>query len=151
MSAGSGLTARKWSRELKAEVLRQMAYVSTGGNDRAHMMSQVLALEGKVTLARLIPPEPEIISTSPTTYVNYCRVRIALITCYTVIESRAATMSEQVKEIMPRMFEGYLTKQEQLDSKQFVLPSPAGAIKCLAYSSSCSACMSSLSEEKFCR
>jgi acid phosphatase (class A) len=31
----------------------------------------------------------------------------------------------QVKEIMPGMLEGYLTKEEQLDSKEFVLPSPA--------------------------
>ncbi len=32
---------------------------------------------------------------------------------------------EQVEEIMPGMLEGYLTKEEQLDSKKFVLPSPA--------------------------
>ena len=32
---------------------------------------------------------------------------------------------EQVEEIMPGMLEGYLTKEEQLDSKEFVLPSPA--------------------------
>jgi alkyl sulfatase BDS1-like metallo-beta-lactamase superfamily hydrolase len=63
-------------RELKAEVLRQMAYVSTGGNDRAHMMSQALALEGKVTLPRLIPPSPEVISASATALVDYFRVRI---------------------------------------------------------------------------
>lgn len=63
-------------RELKAEVLRQMAYVSTGGNDRAHMMSQALALESKVTLPRLIPPAPEVISASPTSFVDYFRVRI---------------------------------------------------------------------------
>ncbi len=31
---------------------------------------------------------------------------------------------EQVEEIMPGMLEGYLTKEEQLDSKEFVLPSP---------------------------
>jgi acid phosphatase (class A) len=33
--------------------------------------------------------------------------------------------AEQVKEIMPGMLEGYLTKEEQLDSLEFVLPSPA--------------------------
>ena len=33
---------------------------------------------------------------------------------------------EQVNEIMPGMLEGYLSKEEQLDSKEFVLPSPAG-------------------------
>jgi len=31
---------------------------------------------------------------------------------------------EQVNEIMPGMLEGYLSKEEQLDSKEFVLPSP---------------------------
>lgn len=43
-------------RKIKAQALRQMAYVSTGGNDRANLMSQALALEGKVTLPRLVPP-----------------------------------------------------------------------------------------------
>jgi len=63
-------------RTVKAEALRQMAYVSTGGNDRAHLMSQALALEGKVTIPRLIPPPPEQISASPATFVDYFRVRI---------------------------------------------------------------------------
>ncbi len=63
-------------RTLKANTLRQMAYVSTGNNDRAHMMSQALALEGKVTIARLIPPAPAQISASPVTFVDYFRVRI---------------------------------------------------------------------------
>jgi alkyl sulfatase BDS1-like metallo-beta-lactamase superfamily hydrolase len=63
-------------RKLKAEALRQMAYVSTGANDRAHMMSQALALEGKVTLARVIPPAPAVISAAPTVFVDYFRVRI---------------------------------------------------------------------------
>ena len=63
-------------RAFKAQVLRQMAYVSTGGNERAHMTSQALALEDKVTLARLIPPAAEAISASPNTFVDYFRVRI---------------------------------------------------------------------------
>jgi len=63
-------------RLFKADVLRQMSYVSTGGNDRAHMTSQALALEGKVTLARLIPPAAASISASPNTFVDYFRVRI---------------------------------------------------------------------------
>jgi len=66
----------KDARQLKAEALRQMAYVSTGANDRAHLMSQALALEGKVNIARLIPPPPESVIASPTTFVNYFRVRI---------------------------------------------------------------------------
>ena len=63
-------------RTLKAKTLRQMAYVSTGNNDRAHLMSQALALEGKVTIPRLIPPPPAQISASPATFVDYFRVRI---------------------------------------------------------------------------
>jgi len=63
-------------RQLKADVLRQMAYVSTGGNERAHMLSQALALEGKITLPRVIPPPPESISGSPNHFVDYFRVRI---------------------------------------------------------------------------
>ena len=39
-------------RQRKAEALRQMAYVSTGANNRAHLISQALTLEGKVTLPR---------------------------------------------------------------------------------------------------
>jgi alkyl sulfatase BDS1-like metallo-beta-lactamase superfamily hydrolase len=63
-------------RERKADALRQMAYVSTGGNNRAHLMSQALALEGKVTLPRVVPPAPETIAAFPATFVDYFRVRI---------------------------------------------------------------------------
>ena len=64
------------ARQLKADALRQMAYVSTGGSDRAHLMSQALALEGKVNIARVVPPPPALVAARPTTFVNYFRVRI---------------------------------------------------------------------------
>jgi len=64
------------ARKIKAEALRQMAYRTTGANDRAHLMSQALALEGKVTLARILPPSVETISASPVSFVDYFRVRI---------------------------------------------------------------------------
>jgi alkyl sulfatase BDS1-like metallo-beta-lactamase superfamily hydrolase len=64
------------ARQLKADALRQMAYVSTGSSDRAHLMSQALALEGKVHIARVVPPPPAVVIASPTTFVNYFRVRI---------------------------------------------------------------------------
>ena len=64
------------ARRIKAEALRQMAYVSTGANNRAHLMSQALALEGKITLPRVIPPAPETIAAFPGTFVDYFRVRI---------------------------------------------------------------------------
>jgi linear primary-alkylsulfatase len=63
-------------RQLKAECLRQMAYVSTGANDRAHLLSQALALEGKVNIARLIPPPNGAVENSPASFGDYFRVRI---------------------------------------------------------------------------
>ncbi|WP_455371137.1 alkyl sulfatase dimerization domain-containing protein, partial [Petrachloros mirabilis] len=66
----------KDARQLKADALRQMAYVSTGANDRAHLMSQALSLEGKKTIARLIPPPPESVVETPARFVDYFRVRI---------------------------------------------------------------------------
>ena len=66
----------KDARQLKADVLRQMAYVSTGANDRAHLMSQALSLEGKNTIARLIPPPQVVIVATPALFVDYFRVRI---------------------------------------------------------------------------
>ncbi|MGI9585499.1 MAG: alkyl sulfatase dimerization domain-containing protein, partial [Acidimicrobiia bacterium] len=64
------------ARQLKAEALRQMAYVSTGANDRAHLMSQALELEGKTRIARVVPPQPAQVAANPTKYVDYLRVRI---------------------------------------------------------------------------
>lgn len=64
------------ARQLKANALRQMAYVSTGANDRAHLLSQALALEGKTTIARLIPPPLESIQANPAKFIDYFRVRI---------------------------------------------------------------------------
>jgi alkyl sulfatase BDS1-like metallo-beta-lactamase superfamily hydrolase len=64
------------ARQLKADALRQMAYVSTGSSDRAHLMSQALALEGKVNIARVVPPPPAVVAASPTMFVDYFRVRI---------------------------------------------------------------------------
>ena len=57
---------------------------------------------------------------------------IALCACSTMKETQTAAASgaaaagKQVQEIMPGMLQGYLTKEEQLDSKEFVLPAPAG-------------------------
>ena len=66
----------KAARALEAAALRRMAYVSTGANDRAHLMSQALALEGKTTIARLIPPPPEVVAATPARFVDYFRVRL---------------------------------------------------------------------------
>jgi alkyl sulfatase BDS1-like metallo-beta-lactamase superfamily hydrolase len=63
-------------RQLKADLLRQMAYRATGSIARAFLMSEALALEGKMSIPRLVPPSPEIIAESPDTFVEFFRVRI---------------------------------------------------------------------------
>jgi len=63
-------------RQLKADLLRQMAYRTTGSIARAFLLTEALALEGKVTYPKLVPPSKEIIAASPDTFVNFYRVRI---------------------------------------------------------------------------
>jgi alkyl sulfatase BDS1-like metallo-beta-lactamase superfamily hydrolase len=63
-------------RQLKADILRQMAYRTTGSIARAFLMSEALALEGKVTIPRLVPPSPEVIAGSPDKFVDFFRVRV---------------------------------------------------------------------------
>jgi alkyl sulfatase BDS1-like metallo-beta-lactamase superfamily hydrolase len=63
-------------RNLKSELLRQMAYRTTGSIARAFLMTETLALEGKVTYPKLIPPGAVTIAGSPETFVNFFRVRI---------------------------------------------------------------------------
>ncbi|MGI9642686.1 MAG: alkyl sulfatase dimerization domain-containing protein [Acidimicrobiia bacterium] len=64
------------ARRLKADALRHMAYVATGANDRAHLMSQALELEDKTRIARVVPPQRAQVVADPTKYVDYFRVRI---------------------------------------------------------------------------
>ena len=63
-------------RLFKAKVLRQLAYLSTGANARSHLLTAALALEGKLTVPRIIPAQPVIIAEHPATFVDYFRVRI---------------------------------------------------------------------------
>jgi len=63
-------------RNLKAELLRQMAYRTTGSIARAFLMTEALALEGKVSYPKLIPPSAGTLAGSPETFVNFFRVRI---------------------------------------------------------------------------
>lgn len=63
-------------RKVKAGLLRQMGYRTTGSIARAFLLSEALALEGKVTIPRLLPPSAEIIAQSPETFVDFFRVRI---------------------------------------------------------------------------
>jgi alkyl sulfatase BDS1-like metallo-beta-lactamase superfamily hydrolase len=68
--------ADKPVRDLKAELLRQMAYRATGSIARAFLLTEALTLEGKTAYPKLVPPAPETIASSPETFVNFFRVRI---------------------------------------------------------------------------
>ncbi len=63
-------------RGIKAELLRQMAYRTTGSIARAFLLTEALALEGKVQYPKLVPPGAATIAGSPETFVDYFRVRI---------------------------------------------------------------------------
>lgn len=63
-------------RSVKAELLRQMGHRTTGSIARAFLLTEALALEGKVNYPKLIPPSTKVIVFSPTTFVDYYRVRI---------------------------------------------------------------------------
>ncbi|MFM0315204.1 alkyl sulfatase dimerization domain-containing protein [Paraburkholderia nemoris] len=63
-------------RQLKADLLRESARACTASITRGFMLSQALALEGKITLPRVVPPTPQQIAANPTTFVNQMRVRV---------------------------------------------------------------------------
>ena len=63
-------------RQLKADLLRQMAYRTTGSIARAFLMTEALTLEGKIAYPKLVPPSAETIAGSPESFVDYFRVRI---------------------------------------------------------------------------
>lgn len=63
-------------RQLKADLLRAMGHRTTGSIARAFLLTEALALEGKVNYPKLLPPSKEIIAAAPETFVNYFRVRI---------------------------------------------------------------------------
>jgi len=63
-------------RTLKAQLLRQMGYRTTGSIARAFLLTEALALEGKVNYPKLVPPTAETIAASPETFVDFFRVRI---------------------------------------------------------------------------
>jgi len=63
-------------RQLKADIMRQLAYRTTGSISRGFLLSEALALEGKIKAPLLILPSPEIIAGSPATFVDYYRIYI---------------------------------------------------------------------------
>jgi len=63
-------------RQLKADILRQLGYRTTGSIARGFLLSDALALEGKIKSPLVVLPSPEIIAGSPATFVDYYRIYI---------------------------------------------------------------------------
>jgi alkyl sulfatase BDS1-like metallo-beta-lactamase superfamily hydrolase len=63
-------------RQLKAEILRQLGYRTTGSISRGFLLTEALALEGKIQPPLTVMPPVEIVSKSPATFVDYYRIRI---------------------------------------------------------------------------
>ncbi|MCK5069920.1 MAG: MBL fold metallo-hydrolase, partial [Desulfocapsa sp.] len=63
-------------RQLKADVLRQLGYRTTGSIARGFLLSETLALEGKIKSPLVILPSAEIIAGAPATFVDYYRIYI---------------------------------------------------------------------------
>ena len=63
-------------RQLKADILRQLGYRTTGSIARGFLLSEALALEGKIKSPLVVLPSPEIIAGAPTTFVDYYRIYI---------------------------------------------------------------------------
>ena len=63
-------------RQLKADILRQLGYRTTGSIARGFLLTEALALEGKGESPLMILPSPEIVAGFPATFVDYYRIRI---------------------------------------------------------------------------
>ena len=63
-------------RQLKADILRQLGYRTTGSIARGFLLSEAQALEGKIKSPLVVLPSPEIIAGAPTTFVDYYRIYI---------------------------------------------------------------------------
>ncbi|MEA3438204.1 MAG: alkyl sulfatase dimerization domain-containing protein, partial [Thermodesulfobacteriota bacterium] len=63
-------------RQLKADILRQLGYRTTGSIARGFLHSEALALEGKIVSPLTVMPSAEIIASSPETFVDFYRIRI---------------------------------------------------------------------------
>jgi len=64
------------ARQVKADALRKLGQLAFGSIGRAFLLSDARALEGREEIPRLIPPPTQIIAGSPSTFVDYYRVRI---------------------------------------------------------------------------
>ncbi len=69
-------TNDKEVRQLKADILRQLAHRTTGSISRGFLLSEAQALEGKIKAPLVVLPSAEIIAGSPATFVDYYRIYI---------------------------------------------------------------------------
>lgn len=63
-------------RQLKADILRQIGHRTTGSIARGFLLTEALALEGKIDSPLTVMPSAEIVASSPTTFVDFYRIRI---------------------------------------------------------------------------
>ena len=63
-------------RQLKADILRQLGHRTTGSIARGFLLTEALALEGKIDSPLTVMPSAEIIASSPATFVDFYRIRI---------------------------------------------------------------------------
>lgn len=63
-------------RQLKADILRQLGYRTTGSISRGFLLTEALALEGKLVSPLTLMPSAEIIASSPETFVDFYRIKI---------------------------------------------------------------------------
>ena len=63
-------------RQLKADILRQLGHIATGSIARGFLLTEALALEGKIASPLTVMPSAEIIASSPATFVDFYRIRI---------------------------------------------------------------------------
>lgn len=63
-------------RQLKADILRQLGHRTTGSIARGFLLTEALALEGKIDSPLTVMPSAEIIASSPATFVDFFRIRI---------------------------------------------------------------------------
>jgi len=66
----------KGVRQLKADILRQLGHRTTGSIARGFLLTEALALEGKIDSPLTVMPSAEIIASSPATFVDFYRIRI---------------------------------------------------------------------------
>lgn len=64
------------NKQLKADCLRQMAYLSTSTNNRSWYLSQARELEGKTSIITAVPASRNAIVENLYEYVKYYRIRI---------------------------------------------------------------------------